>query len=72
MALISIAKLLLFIVAVPSLLQSRQTALSGTGTANSLVPIWTLAALAVLAASLFWTSSPMNEALISLGKYGKL
>lgn len=72
MALISIAKLLLFIVAVPSLLQSRQTGLSGAGTTNSLVPIWTLAALAVLAASLFWTSSPMGEALNSLGKYGKL
>lgn len=76
MALISLAKLLLFVggglVLVGSLLRSRQrhTHLPATPAQPSTWLI--LAALAVFTLTLAWTSAPEGEALSAIGKHGKL
>lgn len=72
MALISIAKLLLFITALFSLIKLRGFSLSRPEIKASYVPVCTLVILAALSTSLLWTTSPMDEALNSMGKYGKL
>jgi O-antigen ligase len=72
MALISIAKLLLFIAAILSLIRLQGISLSRPTMQASYVPACILVILVALTASLSWTTGPMSEALNSLGKYGKL
>ena len=72
MALISIAKLLLFIVAIFSLVKFRPVQAGQPTIHGSYVPAFILVMLAVCGASLLWTTAPISEALNSLGKYGKL
>jgi O-antigen ligase len=72
MALISIAKLLLFLVGIFSLLKLRPMERGQLSVNKSYVPALVLAILAVCGASLLWTTGPISEALNSLGKYGKL
>lgn len=72
MALISVAKLVLFIAAIFSLARLQGISLSKPQIKASYVPVCVLMMLAALTASLLWTTGPMSEALNSLGKYGKL
>lgn len=72
MALISIAKLVLFIAALFSLIKLDGIRVSRPAIKASYVPVCILVILAALSASLLWTTGPMGEALNSLGKYGKL
>lgn len=72
MALISMAKLLLFVTAVFSLISFGRSKFARPALAQSYVPIAVLLMLCVCAASLLWTNGPLAEGLNSLGKYGKL
>ena len=71
-AIISISKVLLLITSLGVLLRDRQVAVAG----GALQKMWTLRLVLVIvfvfAASLLWTSAPMSQALVALGKYGKL
>jgi len=71
-AIMSLAKVVLLVTALLLLLRGKR----GTGHDAALHELWTLklilVVLSAFAASLLWTSAPMSEALVSLGKYGKL
>ena len=72
MALISIAKLLLFVTAIFSFVKLQKPVLGRATVNTSYAPLFILGLLLILSASLLWTKSPLDEALNSLGKYGKL
>ena len=71
-ALISIAKLLLFATAIFSLISFGRSQIGRPVLTQSYVPAIILVILATLCASLLWTNGPLDEGLNSLGKYGKL
>lgn len=72
MVLISIAKLLLVICGLATLLFARRMPASEKPLAEMGTPIAVLITLFAFALSLFWTVAPQAEALGSLAKYGKL
>ncbi|MEO7160050.1 MAG: O-antigen ligase family protein [Polaromonas sp.] len=72
MALISIAKLLLVIFGLATLLFVRRLPAEGSPLTGMSTPIAVLAALFAFALSFFWTVAPQDVALGSLVKYGKL
>lgn len=72
MALISIAKFLLFICGATALLWAHRTGGAGQRLARSLTPKVIMLILCVFAISLVWTDAPDVDALGSLAKYGKL
>lgn len=72
MALISIAKLLLVIFGLATLLFVRRFPAGSSPLTGMSTPIAVLAALFAFALSLFWTVAPQDVALGSLVKYGKL
>ena len=72
MALISVAKLLLFITVVFSLVSLGTSRTSKSVLTTSYVPVAVLLILGICCASLLWTNGPLVEGLNSLGKYGKL
>lgn len=72
MAIISIAKLLLIICGLATLLLARRGTEPGKLLKDAITPITVLAILFAFSASLFWTVAPQTEALGALAKYGKL
>ena len=72
MVLISIAKFLLLICGVATMLLTRRAPAAGSPLAGMSTPIAVLLAFFAFALSLFWTVAPQAEALGSLAKYGKL
>lgn len=72
MSLVSIGKLLLFVAALFSLFRFQRLELGRSSIKTSYVPAYILFLLLILGLSLLWTNGPINEALNSLGKYGKL
>ncbi len=72
MALISIAKLLLILCGLATLLFTRRAPGTTSPLANTFTPIAVLIALSALALSLLWSLAPPAEALDSVVKYGKL
>jgi O-antigen ligase len=73
--LVSVAKLLLFITALFVLIGSfrRERADGQSERRKTPYVVWTvLLVLAVMASSLLWTTAPLDDALGSLAKYGKL
>ena len=72
MALVSVGKLALFISALFNLFRIERPELGHASIKTSYVPVYILCVLLILSLSLFWASGPINEALNSLGKYGKL
>lgn len=72
MALISVAKLLLFVTVVFSLLAMGRARATQPVLTQSYVPTAILVILAICSASILWSNGPLSESLNSLGKYGKL
>ena len=72
MVLISMAKFLLVICGLATVLFSRRMPASERPLAGMSTPIAVLLAFFAFALSLFWTVAPQAEALGSLAKYGKL
>ncbi len=72
MAIISIAKLLLVLCGLATLLAMRQTGQYKNPLAGLRVPIAVLVILFAFTLSLIWTVAPLTDALSSVGKYGKL
>lgn len=71
-ALISIAKFLLLICAVVSLVRSKPRGMTASTLTSRATPVMVLVCLLALALSLFWTIAPAADALGSVAKYGKL
>lgn len=72
MALISIAKFMLLVGGMVTLLLASRATAAGNRLTGALTPLVVLAILASFALSLFWTVAPQADALGSLAKYGKL
>ncbi len=72
MAIISIAKLLLFVLATFTLLLHKPSSTRFSTILKSRTVFWILLAISTFSASLFWTVAPEADALGSLAKYGKL
>lgn len=72
MALISLAKLLLVVCGLTSLLFIRRTPVNEKPLKGMSTPIAVLIAFFAFVLSLFWTVAPPAEALGSIAKYGKL
>ena len=72
MALISIAKVLLLICGLATVLFTRRTPAGVSPLTGMRTPIAVLLVFFAFALSLFWTVAPQAEALGSLAKYGKL
>jgi O-antigen ligase len=72
MAIISIAKLLLFLTALFVLLASWRESSTGTRLSALYTSRLVLAILGIFAISLFWAIAPLEEALGAFAKYGKL
>ncbi len=71
-ALISIAKFVLFICAVVTLLRTKPTVRADKSQASQASPVMVLVCLLAFTLSLIWTVAPVADALGSLAKYGKL
>ncbi|SDM40291.1 O-antigen ligase [Polaromonas sp. JS666] len=71
-AIISIAKLLLLLCAVATLLLRKGLSRDGVALAQTFTLPAVLAVLLAFVLSLFWTVAPLQEAAGSLAKYGKL
>lgn len=71
-ALISIAKFLLLICAIVTLVRARHPVAAGNPQAARATPVMVLFCLSAFALSLLWTVAPVADALGSLAKYGKL
>jgi O-antigen ligase len=72
MAIVSIAKLLLILFGLATLLLARREIEPPTRLKDAFTPVAVLAILFAFSASLFWTVAPQAEALGALAKYGKL
>lgn len=72
MAIISLAKLLLILCALATLLLSRRDSDRASPLSGLWTPAAVLLALAAFGVSLLWTVAPQDEALGSFAKYGKL
>ncbi len=72
MAIISLAKLLLFLTAGFTLLLSKSLRSNANAVLQAHTVFWILLTLTAFAASLAWTVAPDADALGSLAKYGKL
>lgn len=72
MAIISIAKLLLILCALATLLLSRRSPGNASPLSGLCTPAAVLLALSAFGVSLLWTVAPQDEALGSFAKYGKL
>lgn len=72
MAIISVAKLLLFLTAGFALLFSKSLRANAKAVLQAHTVLWVLLALTAFAASLAWSVAPDIEAFGSLAKYGKL
>ena len=71
-AFISIAKLLLLICAVATLVKVRQPVETGHSVTARATPVMVLVCLLAFSLSLIWTVAPAADALGSVAKYGKL
>ena len=71
MALISLGRLSLMIAVVVVLLGSKLKSLGNVSWQGMWTPRLILAILAVFAGSLLWTTAPLDQALETVGKYGK-
>ena len=71
-ALISIAKLLLLICALATLVKVRQPVDTGNSATVQATPVMVLVCLLAFSLSLIWTVAPVPDALGSVAKYGKL
>jgi O-antigen ligase len=72
MVIISIAKLLLVICGLATLLFTRRTPTTASPLAGTWTPLAVLVALVAFGVSLLWTVAPQADALGSAAKYGKL
>lgn len=72
MAIISISKLLLFIVAAFTLLLHRPSSIEFKTFLKARAVFWVLLAISAFTLSLIWTVAPVADALGSIAKYGKL
>ena len=72
MVIISIAKLLLLICGLGTLLFAQRARVADTPLAGARTPIAVLVAIFAFAISLLWTVAPQADALGSVAKYGKL
>jgi O-antigen ligase len=72
LVIISISKVLLVITVLPALLSGKRPVVEGMPLQKMCSPLLATVIVFAFAASLLWTVAPMDQALGSLGKYGKL